>query len=68
MPTQSAVGMCSAGVWVWSAGRNMVGKRLVLSLVRTSCYLLRIRHMPQKISGITLSEGEYAVVSEVHKE
>ena len=68
MPTESALGLCVAGIWFWSAGWHMAGERLVLSLVWTSCFVFGNCRMPPKIGVINLSMVEYTLVSEVHKE
>ena len=64
VPTESAIGMRSTGFWLWTADGNLVRKRPVLSLVRFPCDFLGVICMPEKIIGINLSLGEYALVSE----
>ena len=68
MPTESALGLCVTGFWIGSAGWHVVGERLVLSLVWTSCIVFGDCRLPPKIGVINLSSVEYALVSEVHKE
>lgn len=68
MPTQSAVGLCTAGLWHRCAGGDVAGEWSVLSFVWSSCHILGVWDMSQKIGGIYLSITEYALVSEVHKE
>lgn len=64
--TQSTLGLHFAGTGRWRTVGRVVEKWFVLSFAGTSCPVFGDCSMPQKIGGINLSKGEYALVSEVH--
>ena len=64
MPTQSAFGLLFVGFWLGYAVWYLVGKWLDLLFAWIACSFVGVCHMPEKIVGINLSPGEYALVSE----
>ena len=64
MPTQSAFGLRAVGFWIWFAVWYLAGEWLNLLFAGFACCFMGICHMPEKIVGINLSPGEYALVSE----
>lgn len=64
MPTQSAFGLRSVGFWLRFAVWYLVGKWLDLLFAWAACSFMGFCHMSEKIVGINLSPGEYALVSE----
>ena len=64
MPTQSAFGLRTIGLWFRNAIWYLVGKRSDLLFAWIACSFVGVCYMPEKIVGINLSPGEYALVSE----